>query len=431
MDANVPSKANFQATRRRLVVLRLMAVVMAVCVSLLLAEAGLRLVGYSPAYLNAMGSFHEADQITGHRGKRDFSARFKTPQFDTLVVHNERGFRQQEHENPESSTAHRLFVFGDSFVWGWGVSQGAVFTDQLSGKLPDWHVENLGINGTGTVAQYELFSAECRDSLTPGDVVLLTFFGNDFTDNVEGARRATIQDGKVVTLPADSPLRGGWQRTLQESSYLFNCLSYVVNRWQLDRRLRRAHEQAVVLAAAAEVEYAKKAEAQHALAAAIPQVAASTTAVLGDNTAASAPPIASTQSEADVAPAAADSAVSPDNSPPQIVVTRHFLEKWKQDCDRHQVRFLVAYVPGVAELGEGGNAAMAMEERAFRQTFFSCTDSLGIDVIDLLPEMLAAKKSGRIDQLLIPADGHWNAVGHGIVADIVAARLPGASMARR
>ena len=73
-----------------------------------------------------MGSFHEADQITGHRGKRDFRARFKTPQFDTLVVHNDRGFRRQEYQNPTSSAAHSLFVFGDSFVWGWerGIRRG-------------------------------------------------------------------------------------------------------------------------------------------------------------------------------------------------------------------------------------------------------------------------------------------------------------------
>ena len=161
-------------------------------------------------------------------------------------------------------------------------------------------------------------------------------------------------DGTVVTLPADSPLRGGWQRTLQESSYLFNCLSYVVNRWQLDRRLRRAHEQAVVLAAAAEVEYKKKTESQPAA-----------NTVEAPTPAAAA--VENKPAEPDHMPSVVDTPVSlPGDAAAQIVVTRHFLAAWKRDCDSRQARFIVAYVPGVAELEEGGNAAMAVSERALR-----------------------------------------------------------------
>ena len=233
------------------------------------------------------------------------------------------------------------------------------------------------------------------------------------------ARRAVVQDGTVVTLPADSPLRGGWQRALQESSYLFNCLSYVVNRWQLDRRLRRAHEQAVVLAAAAEVEYKKKTESQPAA-----------NTVEAPTPAAAA--VENKPAEPDHMPSVVDTPVSlPGDAAAQIVVTRHFLAAWKRDCDSRQARFIVAYVPGVAELEEGGNAAMAVSERALRQAFFSCVDSLEIDVIDLLPEMLSAKQSAGIDQLLIPSDGHWNAAGHAIVARSVAWRLADATTARR
>ena len=173
---------------RRRTAFRLVALGLSTLVGLLLAEAGLRLAGYSPTYVNALGSFHEADEVTGHRGKRDFAARFKNPQFDVLIAHNSAGFRRQEYQNSTSSH-NRLFVFGDSFAWGWGVDQGEVFTDQMSRQLPDWWIDNLGINDTGTVAQYELFAAECRDRLSAGDVVLVTFFANDFADNVGGALR--------------------------------------------------------------------------------------------------------------------------------------------------------------------------------------------------------------------------------------------------
>ena len=201
--ANAPPRAGALAT-----VVRSVSLCVSIAIALGAAEIGMRLVGYSPAYVNAMGSFHQPDLVTGHRGKRNFQGRFKTPQFDVLVAHNDEGFRRQEYQNPLSASSRRMFVFGDSFVWGWGVDQGEPFTDCLSRRLPEWHIKNLGINGTGTVAQYELFASECRDQLQTQDVVLLTFFGNDFADNVEGARRGEVVDGKVVILPVDPRAAG-------------------------------------------------------------------------------------------------------------------------------------------------------------------------------------------------------------------------------
>ena len=217
--------------------LRLSLLAASIVCGLLIAELGLRVAGYSPAFINAMGSFHHPNPVTGHRGTPNFRGRFKTPQFDVMIVHDAAGFRQQEFQNRPPPVRHRLAVFGDSFVWGWGVEQGEVFTDQLSRGLPEWRVENFGINSTGTVAQYELFAAECRDQLHAGDVVLLTFYGNDFADNVIGTRHAAIVDGQVETQPMTNGLKTGWKRSLQESSYLFNYVSYVINRWQL----RTAH----------------------------------------------------------------------------------------------------------------------------------------------------------------------------------------------
>jgi lysophospholipase L1-like esterase len=386
--------------------IRLVALALSVAVALVSAEVGMRLAGYSPAYVNAMGSFHQPDPVTGHRGRPNFSARFKTPQFDVLVAHDQHGFRRQDFQNPLSAASRRLFVFGDSFVWGWGVDQGEVFTDCMSRRMPAWHIENLGINGTGTVAQYELFANECRDHLHSGDVVLVVFFGNDFSDNVEGTRRAEVVDGNVVVLPADAPSPQAWQATLKESSYLVNYVSYVANRCQLQWRVRRAHRQAVELAAAAEA-----------------QVTTNSVVAQG--------PTSSSDAAVDSPPTVAVRPALPGDAAAQITVTRHYLDLWKHDCQRRGVSLLVAYIPGVTELDEGGNAAMAVNERAFREAFFSCTDSLSIESIDLRPGMLDAKQAAGIEHLLIPGDGHWNATAHQIVAGIIASRLTDASTARR
>jgi lysophospholipase L1-like esterase len=405
-------------TNRRVAVYRLIAVALSIVIGLLLVEAAMRLAGYSPTYVNALGSFHEADEVTGHRGKRDFAARFKNPQFDVLVAHNSAGFRRQEYQNSPSSR-NRMFAFGDSFTWGWGVDQGEVFTDQMSRQLPDWWIDNLGINDTGTVAQYELFAAECRHQLVAGDVVLLTFFENDFDDNVVGARHAELRNDEVVVVPANAKPMNGWKRRLQGSSYLLNYLAYQANRWQGERRRKRAHRQAVELAAAAEAE---------AREAARPRPPTESTA---SSSTASGPPPTGEPSDRAAAAQAVERAQLPGDAHAKIAITRHYLAKWKRDCDERHVRFLVAYIPCVTELDEGGNAAMARDERAYRQAFFSCAEAAGIETIDLLPGMWAAKHATGIEKVLIPGDGHWTAAGHRIVADIIASRLRGTSTARR
>jgi len=418
MEASAP-RYSAPLSKRSVIALRFSLLAVSLVLGLLAAEAGLRLAGYSPAYVNAMGSFHEANPVTGHRGKPNFRARFKTPEFDILIAHNKDGFRRQEFQNNSSTAARKICVFGDSFVWGWGVEQGEVFTDQLSRLLPEWRVNNFGINGTGTVAQYELFSAECRDQLQTGDVVVVAFFGNDFADNVEGSRFAKLIDGQVVVQPVTENIRHGWKGAMQESSYLFNYLSYVINRWQLERRIQRAHENAVALAAAAQAETVMHNPVSQKVA-----VDVSTTLAATPDTTEASP--------AGPPPAAAPAVPSLDgDAQSQLSVTRHYLQRWKQDCTDRKVRFVVAYIPGVGELDEGRDESTARKERAFRQAFTACTDSLAIEVIDLLPGMLAGKRDSNAERVVIPKDGHWNAAGHRIVAGIIASRLVDAQTARR
>ena len=290
--------------------------------------------------------------------------------------------------------------------------------------MPEWRVENFGINSTGTVAQYELFAAECRDQLHAGDVVLLTFYGNDFADNVIGTRHAAIVDGQVETQPMTNGLKTGWKRSLQESSYLFNYVSYVINRWQLERhpsrrsgRDRRSSKRK------------RRRQGRNAQAHPVPAATAKAANEPGSEQIAGVPPASGIRPPP--LPPTTLAAPLDGDAAAQLTITRHYLESWQRDCAARQVRFIVAYIPGVGELDEGRDESSTRREAAYRQAFDACTEGTGIEILDLLPGLLAAKRSGKVERVIIAGDGHWNAAGHRVVAEIIAARLADATTARR
>ncbi|HEY2838147.1 MAG TPA: SGNH/GDSL hydrolase family protein [Pirellulales bacterium] len=406
---------------------------LSVLLALLACEVGLRVAGYSPTYINPMGSFHDADPVCGHRGRPNIDVRFASKEFDVRIVHDAIGFRRLESPRPSASDARRVCVFGDSFVWGWGVEQGECYADQLQARLRDRRIENFGVNNVGTVAEYELFASECRDRLKPGDVVLLTFCTNDFLDNVTGSRHAEVRDGQVVLLPANSHLRPSWKRTCQQGSYLFNYLSFVINRYQLERRYRRESQQTNVasLASAAQEHAAQAANVSPPESSHQPAPTAATVAVQAPPAQAAAAPAA----EVAKSPVAAAETTKPKSDlEAQVIVTRHFLEKWKRDCEDRGARFIVAYIPGMIELTESPFASieiLVQNQKSYREAFFACAESLQIETLDLLPGMLAAKREKRLDRLAYPHDTHWTATGHRVVADIVAQRLEDTTVAAR
>ena len=72
-------------------------------------------------------------------------------------------------------------------------------------RLDGWRVHNLGLIGAGTVQEYLLFQKHVAERLRPGDAVVLVFFGNDFGDNVglhlAAGSYATIDRGEVRLVP--------------------------------------------------------------------------------------------------------------------------------------------------------------------------------------------------------------------------------------
>ncbi len=343
---------------------RMLFAVLAILLSLLatavIGEGVLRLAGYSPSHVNPLKSFHEYDPVLGWRGRKDYTARFKRPDFDVVVASDSAGFRKQENlEAKRDKAPHRILVFGDSFVWGWGVGQGEVFTDRMSLLLPDYSVRNYGIDGIGTVVEYLLFSTEVKKLLRPGDVVILMFCNNDFADNVDRKKvHAEAVNGDVKIVNPAKPLTTSFEDWLKNHSYLCNFIWYRADLYRLTRVNRDLEDE-----------------------------------TLGRMI-----------TETDE----------------RFVVPSYFLAKFKADCDAAKVRFIVVRIPSQDELAEArvDRPNKLANEKARAETLFAITRALHIETIDLLPGFLARKhRTG--ETFTFKSDGHWNSTGHQAVAELL------------
>jgi hypothetical protein len=103
------------------------------------------------------------------------------------------------------------------------------------------------------------------------------------------------------------------------------------------------------------------------------------------------------------------------------------MSEFSTACRAKQVRFLVAYVPGQAELGEDEVTSTSdlslPEEIACRHAFDRMVRDLAIEAVDLMPSMVAAKRAGRFDRMTFAHDFHWNPAGHTIAAETIAAAI--------
>src|SRR5262249_33592699 len=145
-----------------------------------------------------------------------------------------------------------------------------------------------------------IFETEPRPELGAGDVVLLLFFQNDFFDNVDPDRiHGELRDGQVVTLPPRDWTAAPLTQWLKEHLYTINAIAYAADSWSLGRRQRQ---------------------------------------------------------QLDGAPAAV--AIGSDLTR----ITAHYLAAFRDAVRASRARFLVAYVPGQRELGEGAGAVPAPGE---------------------------------------------------------------------
>jgi hypothetical protein len=377
--AQAPSRS--QAPRHRTSLRRrFLFPVLALCASLVVAcaaaEIALRIGGYGRSYTHPMGSFFTPDNDMGYHGKPNFSGRFRGADFDVVVQHDENGFRRSEANDVVDP--HEVYVLGDSFVWGYGICQHDLLSNQLA-RLLGCRVHNLGLIGAGTVQEYLIFQKQVAPRLRPGDTVVLVFFGNDFGDNVgkhlRGRVHATITDGRIQLVPPPLPSAAQqWKNWLKDASCLFNLASYCIDRFQDARTSKDLFRR-------------------------------TTRRVLS--------PVEVRTDTADGSPA--------------VQVTRHYLAALRDDCRTKQARFFAVFVPGQAELGEDDVTSSSdlclAEEVASRAAFDRLAGDLRLETADLMAPMLSAKRSGRFERMTFIHDFHWNAAGNTVAAQAIASTI--------
>ena len=321
-------------------------------------EVVLRVWDAVPEANNPLGGFHDSDPYLGWRGRPHARLRYHRPDFDTLVQLDADGWRQPD-PPPPADAARRVLVLGDSFTWGWGVSQGEVFTDRLQAQLaPAVAIDNRGISGFGTAQEYLVLQRAL--AATRYDTVVLMFFLNDVVDNTDGkeGRRPYFEliDGELrphnqPALPLTSPL----QRFFTDHSRAYQFVDFEYG--LLKRRLKGEAEDERGYREAAAVDF-------HTL--------------------------------------------------PGYAVTARLLEEMDRLVQAHGARFFVVYIPQRSEVESD---APFPYPRAVHAMVDDITRRAGIPMIDLAPPLRAAARRGAA--LIFPVDAHWTPAGHRLAADIL------------
>jgi lysophospholipase L1-like esterase len=185
----------------------LMGLVMAVLLAALGTEVTLRVTDAVPEVESPLSGSHQSDAYLGWSGKPNLRLRFRRPEFNALVQHDAEGWRQPEPPRPSAPTSN-ILVLGDSFTWGWGVSQGQVFTDLLQAALPATvAVYNRGVPGFGTAQEYLVLQREL--AARTYDAVVLMFCINDLSDNLSSrqGRRPYFELVDGTLRPRNQPAR--------------------------------------------------------------------------------------------------------------------------------------------------------------------------------------------------------------------------------
>lgn len=342
------------------VLTRILLILSGVMIAALLSELALRTADTIPEVANPLYSFHDSDPVLGWRGKPGARMRFRRPDFQALIEHGPTGWRRPD-PPPPAAPRRRVLVLGDSFTWGWGVSQGEVFTDRLQARLaPDVVILNRGVNGFGTGQEYLVLQDELAAG--PVDVVLLMFVNNDVADNVDpkSGRRPlfTLRDGVLVPPAAPTrPLLTPIQRFLKDHSRAYQLLDLELNRLS---RGRERDEAPPPPAARADIDY---------------------------------------------------------RTVPGAAVTVRLLDEMQRLSSAHGARLVIVYIPERSQIEPGATPPPPI--RAIRALLGDVTAVHGIPFLDLTEPLRARAAAG--EAVIFPTDQHWTPAGHALAADVLLA----------
>jgi lysophospholipase L1-like esterase len=332
----------------------------------LLAELLLRSVYTIPEVANPLYSFHRSDPVLGWSAKPSVRMRFRRPDFDALIAQGPEGWRLAEPAPPPDPTRRVLFL-GDSFTWGWGVSQGELFTDRLQQRLPDTAVFNRGVNGFGTSQEYLLLQQELATHTY--DAVALMFFANDVGDNInpKRGRRPLFELEGDRLVPRNQPpkrLMNPVARFFKDHSRLFQLLDFysslVVRALDDDREPWRFGEERPV------TPHPEKIHVDY-------------------------------------------------RDLPGATITMRLLREMQRLARDHGSEFVIVYLPHHSEIADPGSAHPYVE--AVHAMIRDVAARNGIPLVDLTQPFHERARSGHV--VLYPHDEHWSPEGHRLAAEVL------------
>ena len=143
--------------------------------SVYLVEKALKIPAFHPVASVDPAPLYVPDERLGYistpgRHRVSISLGRKTLSFVVTVPRP--GERATSYE--DLSRPHSIYVFGDSFMLGWGNNDEHTMPWLLQQRFPDYRVVNLAQDGYG-ITQAVLQYQQLRDSLTAGDLLILPY----------------------------------------------------------------------------------------------------------------------------------------------------------------------------------------------------------------------------------------------------------------
>jgi lysophospholipase L1-like esterase len=326
-----------------------------------------------------VNSFHEPDPHLGWRGLPGFTGVFVREDFKARIAINEQGYRKKRARTQPLPDAEKVVFLGDSFAWGWGVSQGELFSDVLQDLLgPRYDVVNLGINTFGTVQEW-IQTEEEVVPMRPARVGVLVY-GNDFEDNLNGRGESRpyceVEAGRVVlrNLPVANPIGGGL-RSVTRHSYALTHLRYYHNVFREYVDLAEAHLKQWLR------ERRQGGEERRSPG-------------KGEGAEEEEPSVAE-----------------------QAKVFEHALSRIAGLCRSNGIDLFVVYVP------TGDNIASGRPEYEHVRIVRSVCRRQRIPLVDLMPDFIAGITGPEGEPYYFPLDLHWTPEGHRLAAEIICRRM--------
>lgn len=188
---------------RRPGIANLLLVAGSLAIGLLGAELCLRFASPQIFDIHPRGMY-VTDDAVGYVLTPGFSGILSRPEFHYHFTINQISQRGAD-PRPRKANSFRVVCLGDSFTWGFGVSEAEMFTVRLEKALAsrfperDIQVINAGVPGYGTADQLHFLLSRAT-ALDP-DLVILQFLpDNDFIENRVPARdNAEVREGWLVS----------------------------------------------------------------------------------------------------------------------------------------------------------------------------------------------------------------------------------------